>query len=145
MRALKKWLPLFAGLLFAVGLGLSGMTDPARVTGFLDLTGAWDPSLAFVMGGAVMVGLFGFARAQARGRPVFDTRFYLPTRTRIDARLLAGSALFGVGWGLSGYCPGPALVSLVTLRPSVWIFVAAMLAGAWIAHSIARPRTAFTA
>lgn len=118
-----------AGLLFALGLGLSGMTRPEKVVGFLDVTRAWDPSLACVMGGAVLVALVGFRLALARGAPRFDQRFHLPTQRAIDARLVAGAAIFGVGWGLSGYCPGPALMSLVTGAPAVLVFVAAMLAG----------------
>lgn len=114
------------GLLFAVGLGLSGMTQPAKVTGFLDIAGNWDPTLAFVMGGAVLVGFVAFPLILRRPHPLLADRFALPTRTAIDAPLLVGAVLFGVGWGLAGYCPGPAVVSLVTLSPAVIVFVVAM-------------------
>ena len=111
---MKRVSAFACGLIFAIGLGLAGMTQPAKVIGFLDLTGAWDPSLAFVMGGAVLVGLIAFPLILARRRPWLGGRFALPERNDIDAPLVAGAALFGMGWGLSGYCPGPALVSLVT-------------------------------
>jgi uncharacterized protein len=117
------------GLVFALGLGVAGMTQPAKVVGFLDVAGQWNPTLAFVMGGAVLVGLVTFPRILERRAALLGDRFVLPARTRIDARLLGGAALFGVGWGLSGYCPGPAVVSLVTLAPPVLVFVACMLLG----------------
>ena len=118
-----------AGLLFALGLGLSGMTDPSKVRGFLDLFGAWDPSLMLVMGGAVGVGLVLTRLALKRKTPVLDARFHLPTQTAVDVPLVAGAALFGVGWGLSGYCPGPAVVSLVTLDGTALLFGGSMVAG----------------
>jgi uncharacterized membrane protein YedE/YeeE len=114
-----------SGLVFAVGLGIAGMTQPRKVLGFLDVFGAWDPSLALVMAGAI--GVFVPALWCARGR--FARRLHLPTRKDIDARLVIGAALFGVGWGLSGYCPGPALVSLSTLTVPALTFGIAMLAG----------------
>lgn len=117
------------GLVFAVGLGLAGMTRPARVVGFLDVTGRWDPTLAFVMGGAVLVGLVAMPAVLRRGRPLFGDRFSLPTRSDVDLPLVVGSAIFGVGWGLAGWCPGPAIVSLATLSPPLLLFVAAMVAG----------------
>lgn len=120
---------LGSGLLFALGLGLSGMTDPHKVRAFLDVTGAWDPSLMLVMGGAAAVGLLLTTWTLRRSAPVLDAQFHLPPRAGVDAPLVAGAALFGVGWGLSGYCPGPALVSLVTLDGSAWWFGGAMLAG----------------
>ena len=123
------WAAGGAGLLFALGLGLSGMTDPARVQGFLDVTGAWDPRLAGVMGGAVLLGLVTFPRVLRRSAPALDTRFHLPTQRAIDARLIVGAVLFGAGWALAGYCPGPAVVSLASGAPEAWIFMAAMLAG----------------
>ncbi|GIZ53144.1 YeeE/YedE family protein [Noviherbaspirillum aridicola] len=123
-----------AGLVFGLGLILSGMTDPAKVIGFLDLAGEWDPSLAFVMGGAVLVGAFAFHRAGRLTRAWLGDAFRMPGATRIDRRLVLGSLTFGVGWGLAGYCPGPALVS-VSLGGKPLIFLAAMLAGMLI-HDI---------
>lgn len=123
------WASAGAGLLFALGLGLSGMTDPARVLGFLDVTGEWDPRLAGVMGGAVLLGVGSFGWVLRRPRPLLDDRFHLPTRHAVDARLVAGAALFGAGWALAGYCPGPAVVSLASASTDSWIFVASMLAG----------------
>ncbi len=117
------------GFLFALGLGAAGMTQPAKIINFLDIAGNWDPSLLFVMGGAVTFGFICFPLVLRRPAPVLDDGFWLPEKKRIDFRLLSGATLFGVGWGLVGYCPGPALVSLVALTPSVWIFVIAMLAG----------------
>lgn len=118
-----------AGGLFALGLAISGMTEPAKVTAFLDVTGAWDPSLAFVMAAAIAVHLPLVRIARQRHAPLFDAKFHWPKAHGIDARLLLGSAMFGVGWGLSGYCPGPALTSLVAGGSSVLAFVGAMLAG----------------
>lgn len=118
-----------AGLVFGVGLILSGMTDPGKVIGFLDLAGSWDPSLAFVMGGAVLVGVFAFALAARRTRSFLGGAMRLPSRRDIDARLVAGSVVFGVGWGLAGFCPGPALVSFGSGVRQAAVFVAAMLLG----------------
>lgn len=118
-----------SGILFAVGLGLSGMTRPEKVVGFLNVTRDWDPTLAFVMGGAVLVSGLIFPWVLRRRAPVLNSRFDLPTERTLTAEVLVGSALFGVGWGLSGYCPGPALVSLVTGSGSVAIFVSAMALG----------------
>jgi uncharacterized membrane protein YedE/YeeE len=117
------------GLLFGLGLIVSGMTDPGKVLGFLDLFGAWDPSLAFVMGGAVLVGLGAFAVAKRRTTSFLGGAMHLPQRRDIDRRLVVGSLTFGVGWGLAGFCPGPALVSLGALQPKALVFVLAMLAG----------------
>lgn len=118
-----------AGLVFGVGLILSGMTDPGKVIGFLDVAGSWDPSLAFVMGGAILVGVFAFALAQRRARSFLGGAMHLPRNRDIDLRLVAGSVLFGIGWGLAGFCPGPALVSFGSGVDQAAIFVAAMLAG----------------
>jgi uncharacterized membrane protein YedE/YeeE len=118
-----------AGLVFGVGLILSGMTDPGKVIGFLDLAGSWDPSLAFVMGGAVLVGVFAFALAARRTRSFLGGAMQLPRRRDIDARLVAGSVVFGIGWGLAGYCPGPALVGFGSGVQQAAVFVAAMLVG----------------
>ena len=118
-----------SGLVFGIGLIASGMTDPARVKGFLDLAGAWDPSLGLVMGGAIAVGVGAFALAKRRKRSWTGQRMELSTSTVIDARLIGGGVLFGVGWGVAGYCPGPALVALGGGSASAGLFVLAMLAG----------------
>lgn len=125
-------LTFIMGMLFGIGLCLSGMTLPHKVTGFLDFTGNWDPSLIFVMAGAVSVYFILSRFTLKRRAPVFATRFALPTRVDIDGRLVAGAALFGAGWGLVGFCPGPALASLTTLDPSVWIFVVSMTMGMYV-------------
>jgi uncharacterized membrane protein YedE/YeeE len=117
------------GLIFGAGLLISGMTDTAKVLGFLDIFGAWDATLAFVMTGAIAVTAVGFALAKRRGAPVFAAQSLWPTRKDIDAPLVAGTALFGIGWGLVGLCPGPALVNLAGLSVPVMVFVAAMAAG----------------
>jgi len=117
------------GLLFGIGLILSGMTDPGKVIGFLDLAGAWDPSLALVMGGAILVGVFAFALAKKRTTTFLGGALHLPSARDIDKRLLAGSLLFGAGWGLAGFCPGPALVSLGGGEAKAAVFVLAMLTG----------------
>ncbi len=118
-----------AGLLFGIGLIVSGMTDPGKVLGFLDLAGAWDPSLAFVMGGAILIGFFAFMIAKKRTLTFLGGALHLPKATAIDRRLVVGGLLFGVGWGLAGFCPGPALVSMAMGQPKALVFVAAMLAG----------------
>lgn len=119
----------FSGFLFALGLAVGGMTDPARVLGFLDVTGDWDPTLAFVMAGAMGTHAALRALVLRLPRPLLAPSFPSASRTRVDARLLVGSALFGAGWGLTGYCPGPAFVSVPTGTGAVLIFVAAMLVG----------------
>lgn len=118
-----------AGLVFGLGLILSGMTDPSKVQGFLDLAGNWDPSLAFVMGGAILVGSIAFGFASKESRTWLGETMRLPTATQIDGRLIAGSLLFGIGWGVAGYCPGPAIASLAQGDSKPLIFVFAMLAG----------------
>ncbi|MDI1278274.1 YeeE/YedE family protein [Methylobacter sp.] len=117
------------GLLFGLGLIISGMTDPSKVIGFLDLAGAWDPSLAFVMGGAILVGAGAFTIAKKRQRSLLGAPMQLSSATELDKGLLIGSLVFGIGWGLSGFCPGPAVVSAAAGQPKAWIFVASMLAG----------------
>lgn len=124
----------FAGALFGVGLAISGMTQPAKVLGFLDVTGAWDASLAFVMAGAVAVYAVAFRLIRRRGAPLFERELHLPTQRHVDGKLLAGAALFGVGWGLGGFCPGPALVSLGAMAPHAVVFVLAMTAGMLLQH-----------
>lgn len=126
---LQRAFEFLAGLLFGLGLMLAGMTDPSKVLAFLDLAGAWDPSLALVMGGGIAVGLGAFTVAKGRNKTLLGSAICLPQATVIDRRLLGGSALFGVGWGLAGFCPGPALVSLGLGDAKVWVFVAAMVAG----------------
>lgn len=117
------------GLLFGLGLIISGMTDPSKVIGFLDLAGTWDPSLAFVMGGAVLIGAGAFTMAKKRQRSLLGAPMQLSPATELDKRLLLGSLIFGIGWGISGFCPGPAVVSAAAGQPKAWIFVAAMLTG----------------
>lgn len=124
-----RLMPLLVGLLFGLGLHISGMTDPERVLGFLDVAGQWDPTLAFVMGGALLVTFPVFMLTRGRQAPWFDSRFYLPTLSHIDRPLLEGAALFGLGWGLVGLCPGPALANLASARADILLFVAAMVIG----------------
>lgn len=129
---------LVAGMLFGAGLVVGGMTDPAKVIGFLDLAGRWDPSLAFVMGSALCITLpvFQFV-IKGRSRPLLETRFFLPTKTDLDPQLIGGSVLFGVGWGIAGLCPGPAVASLVSGSPQILAFVVAMIAGMWLRDQVA--------
>lgn len=133
-RAASPWVQglaaLAAGVVFGIGLTLAQMTDPRKVLNFLDLAGTWDPSLLFVLGGATGLALLAFRFVLRRQAPVFDARFHLPEVTAVDTRLVAGSALFGIGWGLAGYCPGPAFASIgLGNAEALWI-VPAMLAGA---------------
>ena len=121
-----------SGLVFGLGLILAGMTDPLKVKGFLDLAGAWDPSLALVMGGAIALGVFIFARAAQRERSWTGSAMEIPTIRTIDSRLVLGGVLFGVGWGIAGFCPGPALVALGSGMGAAVVFVAAMLAGMFV-------------
>ncbi|MGI9483772.1 MAG: DUF6691 family protein [Hyphomicrobiales bacterium] len=130
---------LVSGLIFGLGLIVSGMVNPAKVLGFLDFAGDWDPSLAFVMGGAVLVAFVGFRLLREKPRPVFSERFQWPTATDIDGRLLSGAAIFGVGWGLGGFCPGPAITGIGLMRPGTIVFVIAMLIGMIAARMLARP------
>lgn len=133
-------LQAIAGLIFGIGLVISGMANPAKVQNFLDLTGTWDPSLAFVMGGAVVVTFIGYRLAIKRGAPVLDTEFHLTAKTAIDGRLLAGAAVFGIGWGLAGFCPGPAVTSLLLAAKGTLIFVPAMIAGLALARLLLAQR-----
>lgn len=125
----KMVVALLSGVLFGLGLVVSGMANPAKVIGFLDVTGDWDPTLAFVMGGAILAAAPAFRLILKRPRPVLAEEFELPTKKNVDARLLGGSALFGVGWGLAGFCPGPAVTALASGIAPVLVFVAAMVAG----------------
>lgn len=130
------------GIVFGVGLAVSGMTNPAKVLAFLDVFGRWDPTLAFVMAGAVAVSAVGFASARRRERAWLGSAFGIPTRRDLDARLLGGAALFGVGWGLVGLCPGPALASLGRGSGELTLFVGAMLAGIALHRFATRERAA---
>jgi uncharacterized membrane protein YedE/YeeE len=121
------------GVLFGLGLSIGEMTNPARVIGFLDIAGRWDPTLMLVMGGALAVSLPVFPWIQKRHKSLLGEAMQLPTATRIDARLITGAALFGIGWGLGGLCPGPALANLASAAPGIILFVAAMIAGQFLA------------
>jgi uncharacterized membrane protein YedE/YeeE len=127
-----------AGLLFGLGLAISGMMNPRRVLGFLDLAGTWDPTLVFVLAGAVTVSAAGYLVARRIKQPLLAPSFDIPSRRDIDLPLTGGAVLFGIGWGLAGFCPGPALAALGKGLPGDFLFVAAMLAGMWIAASFER-------
>lgn len=129
---------LLAGLVFGLGLIVSGMANPAKVLGFLDLAGRWDPSLAFVMGGAIGVGLVAFGMARRRTSSLLGESMRLPAASRIDRRLLTGGLMFGIGWGIAGFCPGPALVALGMGEIKAVIFVASMLVGMGIFEVLER-------
>lgn len=131
---------LLAGLLFGLGLDLGGMTQPAVVLGFLDVAGTWNPRLLFVMAGAVPVAAIGYRLLRRRSAPWLETSFHIPAARRPDARLAIGAALFGIGWGIAGYCPGPALASLSSGAPSVFVLVGTMFAGWWFAARMPTPR-----
>ena len=135
---MKIWVAALSGLIFGLGLLASGMGNPAKVQNFLDVFGRWDPSLGLVMGGAIAIGLLAFTWARKRNTSLLGEPMQLPTSTAIDKRLLGGAALFGIGWGLAGFCPGPAIMNLATLHGEVWLFVAAMLAGMGLQHLMDR-------
>jgi uncharacterized membrane protein YedE/YeeE len=123
-----------SGIVFGVGLGVAQMVNPEKIRNFLDITGTWDPSLAFVMGGALVMFFLAWQFSLRRTRPLFDVRFYRPQESAVwDARMLSGAAVFGIGWGLVGFCPGPAITALAFLTPQAAIFVSAMVAGSWLA------------
>lgn len=130
---------LCAGLVFGLGLTISQMINPAKVLGFLDIAGNWDPSLLFVMGGALVTTMAGYRFVLRAPKPMFADRFRLPTRKDIDGRLVGGAALFGIGWGLVGLCPGPALAGLTIGGLQSWVFVAAMVAGIGLSKLISQP------
>jgi uncharacterized membrane protein YedE/YeeE len=133
---MRGLIALACGLIFGMGLAVSGMTDTAKVIGFLNVFGAWVPDLAFVMGGAVLVTVIAFRFVLRRDKPLLAQGFSLPSKTTLDSRLLGGAAIFGIGWGLYGYCPGPAISALVYLNTETAIFVAAMLCGMVIASKL---------
>ena len=124
------------GMVFGTGMALSGMSNPAKVLNFFDFAGSWDPSLALVMASALLVTALGYRFVLRRDKPIMEARFHLPTARKLDTPLLAGSAIFGVGWGISGFCPGGAIPALGLGEPSAWIFVGTMLAGIVAARSV---------
>jgi uncharacterized membrane protein YedE/YeeE len=130
------------GLIFGLGLIVSDMVNPAKVLNFLDVAGTWDPSLALVMGAAVVAAFLGYRLALGREKPLLADRFHLPGLATIDRQLIVGSAMFGLGWGLGGYCPGPAVTSLAWLAPGTLAFIPAMLAGMWFARRLAIAKSA---
>ena len=132
---------LVTGTIFGAGLALSDMINPARVLGFLDLAGEWDPSLAFVMGGAIIPMVIAYAISRRMRTPLFDKSFFIPENRVMDSRLLIGAALFGIGWGLVGFCPGPAIAGLVMGAWQPWLFVAAMLGGMGIHRVATSPKS----
>lgn len=142
----QRFIEFLVGLLFGLGLLLSGMANPAKILGFLDLFGQWDPSLAFVMGGALLVSFFAYLLAKQRTTSFFGDAMHLPKATQIDRRLVLGSLVFGAGWGLAGFCPGPALVSMASGETKALVFVAAMVVGmlifGWAERSPAPPAAA---
>jgi uncharacterized membrane protein YedE/YeeE len=129
---------LITGILFGFGLSLGEMINPGRVIGFLDVAGRWDATLLFVMGGALLVTAPLYPLILRRARPLFDQRFFLPMKSTIDRPLIVGAAIFGIGWGLGGFCPGPALAALASGSPAVLLFVIAMIAGQWAAGRIVK-------
>lgn len=124
------------GLIFGIGIVISGMVNPAKVLNFFDVAGTWDPSLAFVMGGALAVTIPGYRFVWRRTAPALDTTFHLPKKRDLDARLIGGSAVFGIGWGIAGFCPGAALPAIGTFRAEVLVFVGALIAGLLLAKFI---------
>jgi len=137
MRVLSS---LIIGVIFGLGIVIGGMANPAKVVNFFDIVGTWDPSLAFVMGGALAVTMVGYRLVLRRSEPVFGGGFALPTRSDIDARLLGGSVVFGIGWGIAGFCPGGSIPTLGTGRVEVLVFVAAMIAGMALVRVAGRGR-----
>lgn len=131
---------LAAGLLFGAGLGLSDMINPARVLAFLDVAGRWDPTLAFVMSGAVLASAIGYFASRRLRAPLLEKRFFIPETRQLDGQLIGGATLFGIGWGLVGFCPGPAVASLVFGMWQPWLFVGAMAVGMLLQQRLAAPR-----
>lgn len=141
---MKLLIAMLAGLLFGVGLIFSGMSNPSKVIGFLDLAGSWDPSLVLVMGGAVLVGSLVFPYASQRPKSILGEVMQIPKNTQIDCRLMLGAITFGVGWGLAGYCPGPALASIAHGGTKPLLFVVAMLVGMWLFEVLERRKAKST-
>lgn len=137
----KNWVAFVSGLIFALGLGLGGMTQPQNILAFLDITGDWNPSLIFVMVGAILVHGLSYQFIKHRPSPLLDSTFKLPTNKIVDRRLVIGSAIFGTGWGLSGYCPGPGLTSVFSGQSSTLIFVVSMLAGMFVFNFVEKLKT----
>ena len=138
---MKLIFALFTGLVFGTGIAISGMMNPAKVFNFFDVAGTWDPSLSFVMGGAVAITFIGYRLVWRRNAPLFGGRFQIPTSNAIDARLIGGSAIFGIGWGIAGFCPGAAIPALGTGRWEVVLFLAAVTAGFYVRRLIAAIQT----
>lgn len=136
MKLVFAWI---TGLVFGSGIAISGMIDPAKVLNFFDIAGSWDPSLAFVMGGAVVVAFIGYRLVLRRRAPLFESRFQVPTASAIDMRLVGGSALFGIGWGIAGFCPGAAIPALGTGRWEVLLFLVSVAVGIGLRRILARP------
>jgi uncharacterized membrane protein YedE/YeeE len=139
---------LLAGAVFGTGIAVSGMINPAKVQNFFDFAGTWDPSLAFVMGGALLVTFIGYRLVLKRPAPVFATKFHLPTKKNLDLPLLAGAATFGVGWGITGFCPGGSIPALGLAQPNALVFIASMIAGVTLArllHGRLSPQPALAA
>lgn len=132
----KNLFSLFSGLVFGLGVSFSGMTNPNTVIHFLDITGDWDVRLVFVLCSAVLTTVIGFRWVLRQAQPVCDTQFHLPTKQTLDRKLIIGSAIFGVGWGLAGYCPGAAIAALATFNSEVYVFVIAMLAGLYLSKNL---------
>lgn len=133
---MRNLVGFLSGLIFGVGLVISGMSNPAKVLNFLDLFGTWDPSLAFVMGGAVLIAFIGFRLVLNRPAPVYSEIFHLPTKKDVDGQLLTGASIFGIGWGLGGFCPGPAFTALPLMTTGILAFFPAMLIGMWAARTM---------
>lgn len=142
---MKHVFALLTGLVFGTGIALSGMMDPAKVLNFFDVAGTWDPSLAFVMGGALIITFIGYRLVWHRKAPLFGGRFQVPTSTVLDSRLIGGSALFGIGWGIAGFCPGAAIPALGTGRWEVALFLAAVIAGFFLRRLLPALRLSRTA
>lgn len=133
---MRTFLTFLVGIVFGTGIALSGMANPAKVINFFDIAGSWDPSLAFVMGGAVITTFIGYRLVLRRPAPVFEPSFDIPQNRKVDMRLLSGAGIFGIGWGIAGFCPGGALPALGTLHPQVILFVAALIVGMFLVRFV---------